>query len=396
MFYNIKDILREVKALKIPSDYWHIPVEDVLTNDFTILLSIREDAGKTTQSLLFGLVLYKLYGTTTEYLRNDKTQVTRGKIETLYKTVREHGYIQRCFNDKFNDVEYSPIVKKFFLIKRDADGVIIDRDTEPLCVIHATEEAESFKSSYNNPKGDYIVLDEFMDSHRASYNLWIDLMTCISTIGRPGSRGREDRVFCIMLGNNTNEYSQWFDDFCISDKIPDLKYGGVIRWETALGTTGTCRLLEVSERQKEKIKQKRVRFFGFPTKKAAQFIGTAEWSGKSYPHPKERMDYDNKIYSRLYVLHRDRYIQLELFKYDTGYQVLAHFSRPPLLEDNIILTLFPEKKCEVYGYGQFQDNKRIKKVIDVYFKLKNENRWLFASNMVGELVEDFQKNINKV
>ena len=60
------------------------------------------------------------------------------------------------------------------------------------------------------------------------------------------------------------------------------------------------------------------------------------------------------------------------------------------------MTLFPEKKCEVYGYGQFQDNKRIKKVIDVYFKLKNENRWLFASNMVGELVEDFQKNINKV
>ena len=213
MFYNIKDILREVKALKIPSDYWHIPVEDVLTNDFTILLSIREDAGKTTQSLLFGLVLYKLYGTTTEYLRNDKTQVTRGKIETLYKTVREHGYISRCFNDKFNDVEYSPIVKKFFLIKRDADGVIIDRDTEPLCVIHATEEAESFKSSYNNPKGDYIVLDEFMDSHRASYNLWIDLMTCISTIGRPGSRGREDRVFCIMLGNNTIENGITYDEF---------------------------------------------------------------------------------------------------------------------------------------------------------------------------------------
>ena len=232
--------------------------------------------------------------------------------------VFKHGnhYINKCFNGKYNDVEYSPIVKKFFLIKRDSDGIIIDKDENPICVIHSTEEAEDFKSSYSNPHGDFIFFDEFMDSKRSSYRLWVDLMTCISTIARPGSRGREERAFCLMMGNNTNEYSQWFDDFCISDKIPDLRFGGVIRWETALGTTGTCRLLEMSERHKEKLEKRKIRFFGFPTKKAAQFIGTSEWSGKSFPHPEERMDYENKVFSRIYVYHRDRYIQLELFKYD--------------------------------------------------------------------------------
>ena len=396
MYYNIKEVQKEIDRLKIPAQYWNIPVEDVFTHDFTMLLSIREDAGKTSSALLFGMVLFKMYGTTTEYLRNDKRQITRANIETLYKTVKEFGYISKCFHDKYNDVEYSPMIKKFYLIKRDPDGNIIDKADEPLCVIHSTEEADTFKSSYSNPHGDYIILDEFIDSGRPTFRLWTDLMTAISTIARPESRGREDRAFCLMLGNNTNEYSQWFDDFCISDQIPNLKYGGVIRWETALGTTGTCRLLEVSERQKEKIEKKRVRFFGFPTKKAAQFIGTAEWSGKTYPHPTERMEYENKIYSRLYIFHRDRYIQLELFNYESGKKVLAHFSRAPLLDDNIILTLFPEKKQEVYGYGQHQHNPRIKNVIRIYFNLKNENRWLYASNMVGELVEDFQKNIDKV
>ena len=44
--------------------------------------------------------------------------------------------------------------------------------------------------------------------------------------------------------------------------------------------------------------------------------------------------------------------------------------------------------------GELTENE-IKKIIDTYFRLKNENRWLYASNMVGELIEDFQKNIDK-
>ena len=59
MYYNISDIQKEIKKLKIPKEYWRIPVEDALSTDFTMLLSIREDAGKTTQALLFGLVLHK-------------------------------------------------------------------------------------------------------------------------------------------------------------------------------------------------------------------------------------------------------------------------------------------------------------------------------------------------
>lgn len=396
MFYDVKAIDKEIKKLKIPSEYFKIPLDDVFKNDYTMLLSIREDSGKTTSILLFSLVLYKLYGTTLEYLRNDKVQVTKGKIETLYNTVRAFDYINKAFDGRWNDVTYKSHVKKFFLIKRDYDGTVIEEDTDPLCVVHSTEEAYDFKSSYVSPKGDLIVLDEMFDSNRSSYRLWTDLMTAISTIGRPGSRGREDRCFCILLGNNDNMYSQWFDDFCISSEIPDLKYGKVIRWETYLGTTGTCRLLEVSERQKEKIENRKIRFFGFPTKKAAQFIGTSEWSGKSYPHPDATLDYTKRCFDRLFVLHRDRYIQLELYKFEEGFKVFAHFSSKPLLDDNLILTLFPEKKGEVYGYGQHQDNIKIKNVIAKYFNLKNENRWLYASNLVGELVDDFQKNIDKV
>ena len=132
MYYNLNDINREVKKLKIPKEYWRIPVEDALKTDYTMLLSIREDAGKTTQALLFGLVLHKLYNTTTEYLRNDKTQITRKNIETIYKTVRQFKYIEKCYDGKYNDVAYAPTLKRFYLIKRDKEGNEIDREDESL------------------------------------------------------------------------------------------------------------------------------------------------------------------------------------------------------------------------------------------------------------------------
>lgn len=86
-FYNIKQINSEIKKLHIPKEYWKINLESFFNHDYTILLSIRQDAGKTTMSLLLGLVIYKLYGFTTEYIRNDNAQITQANIETLYDVI---------------------------------------------------------------------------------------------------------------------------------------------------------------------------------------------------------------------------------------------------------------------------------------------------------------------
>lgn len=388
--FNVKKIRSEIKKLNIPKEYFRIDLESFFNHDYTILLSIRQDAGKTTQSLILGCVLRKCYGTVTEYIRNDEAQIRQKDIENLYNVVVKYGYIEKIFG-AYNDVEYAPRSKKFVLIKRDENGDIIDRDNKPLCVVHSNENWKNIKSSYNSPEGDYIVLDEFMDTNRATYGIWSEFMNNISTIGRPDAPGREPHV--LMLGNNTDQYSFWFDDFCISDQIYNLKFGGRIESKTDLGTTLCCSLLEASEVQKERLQTRKIRFFGFNTPKAAQFIGSSEWSGKSWPHIENKLDYDNCVFRRLYIYHRNRYIQIEVFFEDAkGYYLFLHFSNAPLFDDNIILRLDPREINEIYGMGEYAPEKTWKKLRKI-FRLRSENRAYYANNFVGEIVEDYIKNI---
>ena len=44
MFYNLKEIQKEIKRLNIPAEYWHIPIDDVFKNDFTNVFVIGGEA----------------------------------------------------------------------------------------------------------------------------------------------------------------------------------------------------------------------------------------------------------------------------------------------------------------------------------------------------------------
>jgi hypothetical protein len=145
--------------------------------------------------------------------------------------------------------------------------------------------------------------------------------------------------------------------------------------------------------QKERLQKRKIRFFGFNTPKAAQFIGSSEWSGTSWQHLENNLDYDNCIFRRLYIYHRNRYIQVEVFREDSkGYYLFFHFANKPLYDDNIILRLDPHKIYEIYGMGEYAPEKTWKKLRNI-FRLRAENRAYYANNFVGEIVEDYIKNI---
>lgn len=398
MYYDIQKIKREVKKLNIPSKFFRINIDEFFDNDIYMMISIRENAGKTTQCLIFGMVLKKLYNTTTEYLRCDTAQIRQKGIENLYNTIRSLGYVEKIFGKEWNDVEYKVRSRKFFLCHKDEDGLIDKMDDKPLCCCHSNEESEDLKSAYNNPDGNFIFFDEFMDSKRATMDQWIEFMTNISTIGRPETRldkkTKKPLAHCIMAGNNKNVYSHWFDDFCIQEEISRLKFGHYFKMKTDMGTSMICYMLDQSEDLKEKIEKGRIHFFGFPTKKAAQFNGITEWSGKTYKHLHFPVRDLRPIYNRIFIRHRNRLIQLELYRKE-NYFVFAHFASAPTKDDNIILCLDPEEKGEVYGYGIYERNTRIFDLIKIFIRLKQENRWYYVSNFVGEVVEDFEKNIEK-
>lgn len=393
---DVQKIKKEIKALKIPKDYWGIDLDAFFSYQWNMYLSIRETAGKTTQSLLLGMVLNKLYPDKycIEYLRNDNAQVVRANVETIFDTIISLGYIQKIYSNKYNSVEYKTQQKKFYLVKRDEEGSIIESSEDPICIVHSIENAFNMKSSYSNPRGNYIVVDEFPDTSRSTYQIFPQLLNCVSTIGRPLSPGRSDWLHILMMGNNTDQYCFYFDDFQIADEIPYLKFGGSITFKTEYNTTGICKLLELGETQKKRLQDKNIPFVGFPGKKAAPFTGASEWGGEQYKHIFFDLDYDECFFRRAYICHRNRYIQIDLFNNEkVGRFAFLHFANKPLYEDNLIFTIDPETKTDIYGFGKYEKKDKILKVCKLIVGLLQENRFFYASNQVGSLTSDFIKNI---
>ena len=398
-FYNIKKIEQEMNRLNIPKQYRNIPISELFAANYAIFVSIRENAGKTTEGLLIGAILNYLYGVTIEYIRSDNDQTRRKSVENLFGTIISCGYLEKIFRGKYNSVQYLSQQKKFILVKRDKDGAIEEKSEKVFCAVHSNEEWSTLKSTYNNPDGLYIFYDEFMDTNRATMNQWEEFMNNISTIGRPDSRRDEDGktlVHVLMTGNNSNIYSPWFDDFCIADEVRDLRFGNSFRKITKLGTSIYFKLLNPDEKIRAKVREGKIDFFGFNTKKAAAFTGISEWSGKSFPH----LDVDlnkkevHKSYDRLFVRHRNKLLQLELYySLDKREFVFVHFASEPYKDDNIILTLTPKEKCEVFGKAEYENNQFIYNLVRRYFRLHAENRFMYASNFCGEILDDYLKNV---
>lgn len=393
----IKELKKKVKSLKVPPEYWGINIDEFFDYQWNIYLSIRETAGKTTQSLTLALCAASIspehYGCFA-YLRNDTAQTTRAHIETLFGTVVKLGYIAKIFNNRYNDIIYRTQSKKFYLCTRDGDGNIIDTAPDPICSVHSLENWQTDKSSVNIPNCNIIILDEFPDTSRATYKIFAELLNEVSTIGRPMSEGRREWLHILLLGNNTDEYCFYFDDFQIAEEIPYLKFGGSITFRTEYNTTGICRLLELGETQKKRLSDKNIPFLGFPGKKAAPFTGSTEFGGKSYRHPSEDLDYDMCKFRRAYLFHRNRYIQFDFFEDpEKGRFIFAHFASAPKLNDNIIFTLEPSNAYEIYGFGKYCKNDRILRICKMLTSCLQENRFYYASNKVGSLIDDFIKNI---
>lgn len=395
---SIKEIEKEIKKLNIPSKYKIVNLRKFFSHDFYLQLSIREDSGKTTQALILGLVLNKLYGWTIEYNRSDKAQTTKANIETLFDTVETFGYIAKIYGNKWNGIEYKAHVKKFYLIKTElnketGEVEIVDRNVEPILVVHSLEEWQKIKSSYNNPKGNFFLFDEFMDSERSGLRQMIELQNNISTIGR-----KRPEFHVLMLGNNVNQFSFWFEEFCIEDDIKNLEFGGNIDKTTELGTTLYCELVELSDTKKEENAKRKVRFSGFNTPKMNAFNGLSAWQGSSHPHIPydEMLSEDIPKNCRIFIKHRGRYVQIVTYKSETyGTYCYLHYANEPKYNDNLILTISPIFSNEIYAFGKWLGDGKRKRILQFIAKLKESNKWYYASNSVGDLVEDFYRTVRK-
>lgn len=384
---------KEIKRLKIPKQFKPPKPETVFTHDFSMYLSIRQDSGKTTNTLLFCLCEYYLWGWRAVLLRNDNNQTKKASTETLFDVIKKYNYIEIATHGEYNDIILKPLLKKWFLVYRDKenDDVITREAKTPFLTMLSNENYLDIKSTYNDPYCNTIIFDEFMDTKRDSRGLMNELENNISTILR-----LRPESHVIMLGNNLNQYFRLFEEFTIEDQIINLKYGSVIDYTTELGTTVYAELLDISEEKKLDLANKRIRFSGFNTPKMAVFNGVQPWQGGSYKHITdfEMLDNYEPTRDRIYIKHRNRFVKLEIYENDKyGTYVFLHWAKEPKLKDSVILTEEPQAPNQFYGSGTRTRSKRINEVLTIIMNMHRDNQWYYENNRIGELIADYFKSI---
>lgn len=408
--WNKKEIEHEIKRLNIPKKFrtMLIDIDVLLSHDITMLLSIREDSGKTTQHLLLGQVLNYLYGVHIIYQRSDKSQTTVAKVSTLFDTIKKFGYIEIVTHGKYNDIVYKQQQKKFYYAKTtvDGDNVTTEIAEDYFCHIVSTEEWQQYKSSVNDPNADYMLYDEFMDTQRGTSRQMIDFMNNISTFLRPLDRtydvmSKDGKTVVeklpvghvVMLGNNTNMYSFWFEEFCIEEDIANLKFGSYIDRKTQQGTTFACHLLAQSDEFKEKVKENKIHFFGFNTPKMSAFNGLQAWQSDAHQHLLYNdMIKDSKLIdNKSFIKHRNRYIRLDIYKHKDGqYFVFAHFNKVmPNMKKNCVFTLSPFDRNEFFGFGERSRYERVINRGHYLYDMIKANQIYFGTNSVGDLFQNY-------
>ena len=366
-------------------------LEAINNHDISMFLSVRKDAGKTTQAIIIGMVLNKLYGYEIEYLRIDDSQTREANIDNIFSVITKFDYITKIYDGKWNGIEYKKRVKRFYLVKRE-DEEIIARSERPILLIHSLQQYNDMKSAYNNVNGNWLVIDEMFDTSRSTSSMVLELANQISTITRDRNEAR-----VVMLGNNLNKYSFWFDEFGIMDQIENLNYGGYIDHTTTYGTTIYCTLFDISESKRQDVLKRKIRFYGLDSPKMAAFNGLQAFAGNQWQHIQddEMLDPKYLLYNRVYIFHRGRYIQLAIYYNGKQEYIFLHWANKPQLDDNIILTASPDaqNRQHIYGFGKLCQNQNIKAKLDIIQSLRDQKLWFYSSNSVGDLVYDYFKSI---
>lgn len=373
--YDWSRIKKEYKKLRCPKDVYYPLKCDWDQAAYNMCLSDRS-RGKTTNPLLVSFIMYRDYLTTPHYLRNDKDQVRPMIIRDMCETIRDFRYIERIFGGEYNDIEYRS--RRWTLVKRDEQGDIVAAADRPLLVCFGLNDSDSLKSTYNAPRGDVIILDEFIESVYR-YNSFFNFKNIIKTIVR-------DRLsaVCWMLANTTDIHSPWFDDLMLRDQINTLGMGQAAYIEAGDGVRYYIDIMspDTSERR-EKVN---MRYFGRNNPKLNSITGRQMWSTKDFPHiPPAKIDEPEEVYSKLYMQHAGRLVRLVLVRRSIGLCVHV-VPAVKLYSDSWCLTMSEiTTGRQLYGSGPKGS------ILETYWRLYKANRWYYATNYEGALVEAYIK-----
>lgn len=377
IIYDWKLIAKEFKSLGIPKDV-HTPPINVFSRDFSIKYIVENSErsiGKTTNWLLLGMVMHKLYGTTIEYIRQIVDMIMPKNMK-LFRTILEYDYIEQLTDGRFNSVKYAS--RSFYYWNTETGDI----DDEAFMHVLSIDNNQDYKSSYNAPRGDLVIFDEFISKYYRP-NEFVDFEDLVKTIIR-------DRIspIIVMLANTIDKFNIYFKELEIYD---DIQLMSVPDQRVCTSQAGTKVLVNLIKGKKE-AKQKKIHnklFFGFKNKRLNAIRG-GDWAISSYPHIPRYAAEDIEILSKdYYIDFNGKYLNIEIARTE-NIGLVCHVHE---------CTRIPEKKSIVI----YTDTETITSVNQRYllgdgtldkliWGLYRKNKFYYADNTIGEMVFTYYKN----
>ena len=383
ILYDWNKIIRAYKALKCPKDvYDPTPTIKTMTIDNNVKWYIgmsKRRVGKTTNYLLYGLIMFWLYGTHTYYIRERDDMIAPRNSKKLFDTIIANGYIEKITDGIYNSVKYQ--AKGWYLCKRNDNGDIIEECMQAFCYMQSIQSAEDVKSVLNDPVADIIIYDEFIGS--VVYpNSFVDFFNLISTIKR-----LRQSTLIFLLANTIDMYHIYFKEFCIADSVQKMRAGDKAIITSDIGTKVLVERIEQPAAAKRQDEIDKVLYYGFPNPKLSAITGD-DWAIANYQHiPDGEYKY---IYQKIYIMYSNKFVRLDLVHHEKlGLCCFAHWATNTY-KDSIILTA-EERTDPRYRYKT--GHGRLEQIIRNCFR---QNRVYYATNDVGAFVDSYLTSVRKL
>ena len=373
LYYDFDKIRKEFRKLKIPKEFYNpsgVPLEQC---KYFVGVSERS-TGKTTNWVLLGLVMNKLYGTQIQYIRQVRDMIAPKNLNQFMDVIINNGYIEKVTDGKYNSCEYFAGNWRYINIE---GSEIKEKAEKPFMCCLSLDQNQIYKSSYNAPLGDLIIFDEFISS-RYMPNEFVIFSDLVKTIIR-------ERLspFVVMLANTTDRYNEYFRELMIQDEILKIKVNEFFIKQTPLGTNIFCELIGNKNIEREKLN---TLFFGFKNPRLASITG-GNWAIDNYPHIERE---ECRVFDKKHYISFNGYlVQLELCNNDRlGLFVKAHRCNKTY-DDSVIYSVDGIKdKRYRHRYGHTMLDRFI-------FTLYDRNKFFYANNEVGNMVTSYIENASK-
>lgn len=362
------------------------PLDDYFNDcGWCAILSDRS-RGKTTNVLLLGMLLNKLYNIIPHYIRRRSEDIANRNIKDMFNVIREcdENYIEKLTNGKYNDVVYDS--RRWYYCRSNEEG-IQEKAKDHFMICMSIDSADNYKSTYNCPTGDFIIEDEFIPLRTNLYiqDQFVNLLDIVKTVFRDRSTGC--KIFC--LSNVISKYSPYFNEWGCAKEVQKLKAGEYFIHQTTVGTKVMVKFMTHTLSKKRQLANSK--FFGFDNPKLGM-LNNAQWQLKMYPHPLFRVKDTELIDKNIFVKHAEQLLQLELrLDPKIGLFVVVHNSTADLNDKpyKVVYTL------ETHFDKQYKFGMGNRPIDNKIWNLYSRNRFYYADNDCGALLEDFIVNCKR-